>query len=108
MADNPRLTTQSSLAAQGHISLSHDDSANRPLSKPDDKANTTDDVFMVNGLLHYETASGINTSAAPVAPCLFICQRLPLCHAPLQRKSLHGPPQRQSLHVDSIHCQRLL
>ena len=52
MADNPRLTTQSSLAAQGHISLSHDDSANRPLSKPDDKANTTDDVFMVNGLLH--------------------------------------------------------
>ena len=46
-------------------------------------------------------------SAAPVAPCLFICQRLPLCHAPLQRKSLHGPPQRQSLHVDSIHCQRL-
>ena len=39
-------------------------------------------------------------SAAPVAPCLFICQRLPLCHAPLQRKSLHGPPQRQSLHVD--------
>ena len=43
-------------------------------------------------------------SAAPVAPCLFICQRLPLCHAPLQRKSLHGPPQRQSLHVDSIHC----
>ena len=41
-------------------------------------------------------------SAAPVAPCLFICQRLPLCHAPLQRKSLHGPPQRQSLHVDSI------
>ena len=46
-------------------------------------------------------------SAAPVAPCLFICQRLPLCHAPLQRKSLHGPSQRQSLHVDSIHCQRL-
>ena len=94
MADNPRLTTQSSLAAQGHTSLSHDDSANRPLSKPDDKANTTDDVFMVNGLLHCHVA-------APVAPCLFICQRLPLCHAPLQRKSLHGPPQRQSLHVDS-------
>ena len=40
-------------------------------------------------------------SAAAVAPCLFICQRLPLCHAPLQRKSLHGPPQRQSLHVNS-------
>ena len=48
---------------------------------------------MVNGLLHCHVA-------APVAPCLFICQRLPLCHAPLQRKSLHGPPQRQSLHVD--------
>jgi len=41
-------------------------------------------------------------SAAPVAPCRFICQRLSLCHAPLQRKSLHGSPQRQSLHVSSF------
>ena len=51
MADNPRLTTQSSLAAQGHISLSHDDSANRPLSKPDDKANTI--VFTFLWLMGY-------------------------------------------------------
>ena len=51
MADNPRLTTQSSLAAQGHTSLSHDDSANRPLSKPDDKANTI--VFTFLWLMGY-------------------------------------------------------
>ena len=51
MADNPRLTTQSSLAAQGHTSLSHDDSASRPLSKPDDKANTI--VFTFLWLMGY-------------------------------------------------------
>ena len=42
---------RSSLAAQGHISSSHDDSANRPLSKPDDKANTI--VFTFLWLMGY-------------------------------------------------------
>ena len=43
---------RSSLAAQGHISsISHDDSANRPLSKPDDKANTI--VFTFLWLMGY-------------------------------------------------------
>jgi hypothetical protein len=94
--------------------LSHDDSANRPLSKPDDKANTI--VFTFLWLMGYYIVMSQRQSlhvSSFVSACRsvmhhFSASRYMALHAPLQRKSLHGPPQRQSLHVDSIHCQRLL